>query len=380
MWQYGVNSMVKQYNKEKRNDLRIVGLSLMVSPDFAIPLLHETYPGNRADAKEFPIMMERLKLRYESITGISSDVTIVFDRGNNSETNIELLESGDCKLHYVGGLKKNQAKELYAIDRSEYTPLCSPSLEGQSACRREMQVYGRKATVVIVYNPELEKVQLQGILINRERTVAKLFALQQQLIRRANGEITKGKKPTVQSIADAVEKILNTEFMQDIFRYEVLERNRHIFLSYESSEESLERVRREELGKTVLFTDRKDFSNEQIVSAYRSAWHVEAAFKQMKNPKHLAVRPIFHWTDEKIRVHVFSCVLAYRLCCLLIKELSDKAISITINRFNDEMARIKKINTFFRGMNKPEKVQSFTNGNELVSRIEQLFKLKEKYG
>ena len=36
------------HSKEKRNDLRIAGMSLMVSPDFAIPLLHETYPGNRA--------------------------------------------------------------------------------------------------------------------------------------------------------------------------------------------------------------------------------------------------------------------------------------------------------------------------------------------
>jgi len=66
------------HSKEKRNDLRIVGLSLMVSPDFAIPLLHETYPGNRADAKEFTAMMEKLKARYEAITKKSSDITYNF--------------------------------------------------------------------------------------------------------------------------------------------------------------------------------------------------------------------------------------------------------------------------------------------------------------
>jgi transposase len=365
--------------KHKRNDLRIVGLSLMVEPEFAIPLLHETYPGNRGDAKEFPVMMEKLKNRYEALTGRTTDVTVVFDRGNNSGLNIDLLESGDFKLHYVGGLKKNEAKEVYAIPFSEYMPLCSPSLEGESAYRTEIEVYGRKATAVVVHNPELEKGQMQGILINMERTGAKLFELQQKLTRRANGEVTKGKRPTVESVTNNVANILKTEYMSDIYSYTVEARNMGIYLSYEYSEENLERIRRDYLGKTVLFTDRKDFSNEQIVLAYRSAWHVESAFKQLKNSKHLTVRPIFHWTDDKIRVHIFICVLAYRLCCLLIKELSDHGIHITINRLMEEMSRIKRVHTFLGDTKKPQKISSFTRGNELAGQIEQLYSLKEKY-
>jgi len=167
--------------------------------------------------------------------------------------------------------------------------------------------------------------------------------------------------------------------MQDIFHYTVMEIDGNIHLAYESSEDQLECVRREYLGKTVLFTDRKDFTNEQIVTAYRSAWHVEAAFRQMKNTKHLTVRPIFHWTDDKIRVHIFSCVLAYRLCCLLVKELSDMGVPFNINRLIDEMAGIKRIFTFFGDMNAPEKVESFTVGSELAEQVERLFNLKEKY-
>jgi len=367
------------HSKEKRNDLRIVGLALMVSPEFSIPLLHETYPGNMPDAKEFAVMMERLKLRYDAITKTPSDITVVFDRGNNSETNLDILESGDFKLHYVGGLKQNQAKELFAVDRSKYMPLESPSLKGQSVYRSEMEVFGRESTVVIVYNPELERGQMQGILINREKAEAKLLALQDRLVRRANGEITKGKKPTIQSITAAIEKILSVEYMQDIFSYELTECDGRHYFAYESSEKSLERIRYEKLGKTALFTDRDDFTNEQIVIAYRSAWHVEAAFKQLKNTEHMAVRPIFHWTDEKIRIHIFICVLAYRLCSLLIKELSDAGVSISINRLMDEMSGLKRIHTFFGDLKNPAKVESFTRCSKLATQIEQIYKLMEKY-
>lgn len=365
--------------KHKRNDLRIVGLSLMVESEFAIPLLHETYPGNKGDAKEFYVMMEKLKKRYEAITGRKEDVTVVFDRGNNSGHNIDFLEADDFKLHYVGGLKKNEAQEMYSIPLSEFTPLCSPALEGESAYRREIVAFGRKATALIVHNPELENGQMQGIQYNMERTEGKLLELHQKLMKRVSGEVTKGKKPTVESVTKAVAKILAVEYMRDIFSYAVEERDKNIYLRYESSDERLESIRRNYLGKTVLFTDRKDFTNEQIVLAYRSAWRVESAFKQMNNPKHLTVRPIFHWTDEKIRVHVFICVLAYRLCCLLIKELSEHDIHISINRLIEEMSRIKRINTFFGDIKKPQKVASFTLGSKLAGQIEQLYKLKERY-
>jgi transposase len=367
------------HSKEKRNDLRIVGLALMVSPDFSIPLLHETYPGNRHDSKEFAVMMEQLKSRYESITGKKTDITVVFDRGNNSEDNIDLLESGAIKVHYVGGLKKNQAKELFDVPRSEYVPLDVPKLQGQSAYRTQTEIYGRTMTVLAVHNPELEKGQLQGILSNRAKTIEKLLELQQRLMKCASGEIKRGKKPTKESVIKAVEAILKTEYMKDLFCHEVLENNGNIYLTFASSDEALEHLKWEQLGKTVLFTDRDDFTNEEIVNAYRSAWRVEAAFRQIKDTEHLTVKPIFHWTDEKIRVHIFTCILALRLCSLLQKELADLGIYISINKMLNEMAGIKRVTTFFGDLNKPEKVDSFTTGDKLAQQIEESYRLKEKY-
>lgn len=367
------------HSKEKHNDLRIVGLSLIVSPDFAIPLLHETYPGNSNDSKQFARMMSSLKERYEGITGKNTNVTVVFDRGNNSEDNISFLEDGDFRLHYVGGLKRNQCESLFCVPLSDYRELNENDFPEHKAYRSEFNVFGKNVIALVVYNPALKKGQLQGININIEKTNAKLLDVQNRLLLRSRGEITKGKKPTVESVDAKVKKILKTEYMDTVFTYEIFEKDGCPLLTFAKSEEALTALADKELGKTVLFTDRDDFSDEDIINAYRSVWHVESSFKQMKDTDHLTVRPIFHWKDERIRVHIFTCVLAYRLCCLLRKELSDKGINISINKMIDEIAKVKSVTTFFDVAGKTKKVETFTKGSELSECIIEAFSLKEKY-
>ena len=54
-----------------------------------------------------------------------------------------------------------------------------------------------------------------------------------------------------------------------------------------------------------------------IVADYRSQEAAEGDFRQMKDPKVVSFSPMFHWTDQKIRVHVFYCVLALAVARLM---------------------------------------------------------------
>ena len=73
-------------------------------------------------------------------------------------------------------------------------------------------------------------------------------------------------------------------------------------------------------GKREVMTDRHQWSSADIVAAFYGQSTVEQAFKNMKNPYHLAVTPEFHWTDQKIKVHYFSCVLGYLLATLVWRD------------------------------------------------------------
>ena len=373
------------HDKAKRNDLKTVGLALLVTPEFAVPVLSAVYPGNRSDAGQFAEMMQSLKQRYRDIADKDTDLTIVFDRGNNSEANLDLLECERLQFHYVGGLKKNQVPELFAVKKSEYQPLACPEdaqekYKALSVYRMTATVLGRETTTVIVYNPELEKGQLQGIHINIAKTKAELLSIQERLMKRSRGEIKKGKKSTVDSVTRQVDKVLERcEFMKDIFEYEVLEKNGNVYLTFSDSDNKLHGIQETQLGKTALFTDRNDFTNYEIISAYRSAWHVESAFKQMKDTDFLTVRPIFHWTDPKIAVHIFICVLAYRLCSLLRKELHGRGIDCSINQYLTSMNRINRVTTFYGSPDKPKKIEAFIKGDELSGMIEKTYGLQQKY-
>jgi transposase len=262
-------------------------------------------------------MLGKLKVRYEKLTCRNADVTIVFDRGNNSQENIDTLESEQFPLYYVGGLKRNQCVDLFAININEFIPLSGDNFKNAKAFRIKKNVYKRDMTVVVVYNQSLYDGQLQGISNNIEKAIASLNDIQKLLYNRATGLVTKGRTPTIASIEKQVKAILSTEFIEDIIDYEITTSNGIPILNYSLNAINYEHIKTTILGKMVLFTNRHNWTNEEIVASYRSAWHVEHAFKQMKDTDHLSVRPLFHWTDQKIKVHIFYCVLAYRLCCLL---------------------------------------------------------------
>ena len=101
------------------------------------------------------------------------------------------------------------------------------------------------------------------------------------------------------------------------------------------------------LGKTILFTDRADWSDEQIVRAYRSQSHVESAFRAMKNPHYLSFRPTYHWTDQKLRVHALYCVIALMITSLLRRQLAQAGISVSLARMLERLADIREVSLIY---------------------------------
>ncbi len=90
-------------SKQKRHDLRHVGLALVVTRKDLIPLFHLTCRGNRNDAKVFAEITAQIKKRLQELGMDLEKHTLVFDRGNNSRKNLRRISRQH--LHYVGALR-----------------------------------------------------------------------------------------------------------------------------------------------------------------------------------------------------------------------------------------------------------------------------------
>jgi transposase len=365
--------------KSKRTDLRVVGLALLVSTDFAIPLFSQTYPGNQPDAVTLASVTDTLAERYRMLARELEHITLVFDKGNNSQEN--LRELADGPYHVIGSLVPTQHPELLAVPQHRFQALDDRRLPGVTAYRTTRELYGRCWTIVVTRSVTLLRGQLRGIaqhLRKRRRALAEL----QRKLERSQRPGAKGKGYTLASLQHHADKLGQGQYVKELLRIEVGEAQGRLFLSYRTDRQALERLKRTVLGKRILFSDNHDWSTAALILGYRSQHHVEGAFRQMKGRTGLSWGPVHHWTDQKIRVHSFYCVLALLLLKLLQHQAWRAGIAISVGRLAEELSQLREVLHLSPGSG-PGKAgryraeTSYTEGTPLGARLAQLFQLEQ---
>lgn len=96
-----------------------------------------------------------------------------------------------------------------------------------------------------------------------------------------------------------------------------------------------------------MCTDKHEWTTEQIILASRAQYHIEDAFRQMKDPHWVGFSPVFHWTDQKLRVHAFYCVLALLLSSLLQHKVAQAGLKISINALLEQLSGISEVVTLY---------------------------------
>ena len=152
--------------KQKRSDLRLVGLGLVVTRDGGIPLTWHAYPGDRPDVTQFPAMIDQLLSQYQAVCAAAAladgaaDMTVVFDAGQNSDGNFAHLAS--TGLHYVGSVPASDCPDLTALPASVRTIVDRERFGGLTAYDTRREVYGAGRRAILTHSPELHASQARG--------------------------------------------------------------------------------------------------------------------------------------------------------------------------------------------------------------------------
>jgi len=336
------NSVLAQrgHAKSKRTDLRIIGLALLVSTDFHVPLLSHLYPGNQNDAAMFSSVTESLVARYRQFAKECQHITLVFDGGNTSKDNIEEID--ESQYHFVTSLTITHHNDLLEIALSQFETFSNPRLKATTAYRTTKEIWGKTRTVVVTRSERLLRGQIAGIKTALKKKRRALYQLRRKLHRSQQPQ-ARGKGYTRESLQKHLQSMTSGQYISEILHAEITDNAGHLDFTFSTDFNAFEKLKRLRLGKRILCTDNNDWSTEQIILASRAQHHVEDAFKQMKNPHWVSFSPAFHWTDQKIRVHVFYCVLALMLSSLLQRKAAQANIPLTIPALYEQLSDIQEI-------------------------------------
>jgi transposase len=319
----------KGRSKQKRHDKNLVTFGIAQS-DENIPLIHETYPGNVHDAKLFPEIIDKLVDRLKNLKINTTDMTVVFDKGNNSDDNInKALEN----MHVVGSLKRNQVKALMELPLSEYNFLYkSSNVNEVYGYRIKKHVFGQEFTIVVSYNSKSQAKKEKKYEENKIKILKGLAELK----KKAEQEIGKGKKITRKGLCTNANKIIYSN-LGTIFKYKISEEGKITFEYW--VDKTAEEEFKNSFGKIAIFTDLHDSSSADIARTYFAKNLVEEDFKFLKDKLLIPVPPFFMRKDGRIRVHVFLCVMGMLFYRYLAKKV--KYVGLSIKELQHQLEGIR---------------------------------------
>lgn len=325
--------------KQKRSDLRLIGLGLVVTRDGGIPLAWHAYPGDRPYVTQFTTMIGQLRGQYEAITaaisgaGGGAEMTVVFDAGQNSEANFaHLAKTG---LHYIGSVPASDCPDLTSLPASARTVVDEDRFGSLTALDTRREVYGAKRRAILTHSPELHQAQAAGFTgTTLARAGRKLDELAATL---ARGRTRRPREKVEAEIAAITAK----PWAHRVVTWQLVgEKPRDLRLSWGIDAAARAGLEEEIFGKHVLITSHDDWPVAEIIAGYRSQSEAESGFRQLKDPHVVSFSPMFHWTEHSIRVHVFTCVLALQIAHLMRHQAARAGLHLSVRQLLGHLAGI----------------------------------------
>lgn len=384
------------YSRDHRNDLEQINIGLAVTDHDYFPIMHQIFEGNVPDVVTLPGTARILDDRCKDDE--IPKMTLIHDRGFLSEDNIKILDAMD-RFDFVCGAKKtNDVIDIInGLINTDKLQTVKKKDDGETikGYSMERKLYGKTRKVVILFSSILKETQLKSRKRRLEKASEALKELNEscqkrnkshdqlvvsihdalkrvqryftiniddhpecnsiQVTRKENLGIDNRKLTWVEKKLDILIKELepcdhsNREVRKQINdllgplrkHYKVTIEHRKPHSTFESSidERTVESSAQYD-GYHVLISSNLEHSMSDIIGLYDSKDGVEKAFYTIKHP--IKINPIRHWTPQRVRGHVFVCVVAYLLYSVARHLLRRRDISQSVLDSLDDLGEIKQ--------------------------------------
>ena len=325
---------------EQKDDIRRHGMSKegliarqlmlgVVQTADGMPIYHEVFAGNTAEAPTLKPTLQKVLGRYPHIKRL----IVVADRGLLSLDNIEELGklklTGDQPLEFILAVPGRRYSEFEDILASFQAKV------GQAKAEIVDEATWQSLRLVVAHNPErareqtdLRRQRIATLQQRADELAAKLDGQDAGQVRRGRKLSDSGAKARFfHEVADArLSRIIKVDLASDLFTYDI----------------DTPAQQRAELmdGKLLLVTNVKDLTPQEIVSRYKALADIERGFKVLKSE--IEIAPVFHRLPERIKAHASICFMALIVYRVMRQRLKLAKSTLSPESALDKLRRIQR--------------------------------------
>ena len=295
------------------------------------PIAHHVWAGNRVDHSTVQEVISDLRKRFEF-----GRLIFVGDRGMVTEENIESITKSE--QGYLVGIKRRRNAKLDgwldAVDESKWMD-CPGGINAQE---RKTDPPRTRAQEVATGEPNL-----RVIVIDSDERRGYEQAKREQVMGRAREKFEKlkervasGELKQPEKIGAAVERIMQKYHGYRYFDWKLKDGT----LEYFESAARLGREKKIE-GRYVIATSEKDLGVLEAVAKYKELSDVESGFRQLKDV--MAMRPIYHRAEPRVKAHIFVAALALLVQRLLGRSLKESGVDLSPSRAMQALSTVRLV-------------------------------------
>ncbi len=315
----GVGKRRFGYSRDKRSDCVQVVIALIVTPT-GFPLAYEVMAGNTADKTTLRDFIRRIEAQYGN-----AERTWVMDRGIPTEEVLAEMRAAETPVYYLVGTPRGRLSQL------EQDFLAKPWAQVRDSV--QVKLVEQDGELYILARSGARRDKEQAMRRRRlKKLIKRLHELRQQKLTRDQlliklGAARKEAGPAAWRIIDLQLPDKDQAVTPETFGFRL-------------NWQRLREARRRE-GSYLLRSNVTGSDPAQLWAFYLLLVEVEQAFKELKGD--LAIRPIYHQTDERIEAHIFVAFLAYCLQVTLKQRLRSLAPGLTPRSVLEKMAAIQMV-------------------------------------
>ena len=307
------------HSRDKRSDCVQVVIALIVTPD-GFPLAYEVMPGNTSDKTTLRDFLTRIEAQYGK-----AGRTWVMDRGIPTEAVLAEMRGSETPVHYLVGTPRGRLSQL------EQEFLVTPWADVRDSVRVKLVEQDGELYILARSGARRDKEQAMRRrrlrkLINRLRELRQQKLTRDQLLIKL-GAAKKEAGPAVYRILDISLPGKDEAVTPETF-------------SFKLNWQHLREARRRE-GSYLLRSNLIGSDPAKLWAFYLRLVEIEQAFKELKGD--LAIRPIYHQSDQRIEAHIFVAFMAYCLHVTLKQRTRSLAPGLTPRAVLDKMAAIQTV-------------------------------------